>query len=84
MNFPKQTLRKWVHIQTRSKSLFVLFLSQEEIVVKSQAGPLTFTLFDQNIQMLISMFHLLLSCLENPTDRGAWEAAVHGVAKSQT
>ena len=23
-------------------------------------------------------------CLENPTDRGAWWAAVHGVAKSQT
>ena len=24
------------------------------------------------------------SCLENPTDRGAWKAAVHGVAKSWT
>ena len=24
------------------------------------------------------------SCLENPMDRGAWEAAVHGVAKSWT
>ena len=24
------------------------------------------------------------SCLENPTDGGAWWAAVHGVAKSQT
>ena len=23
------------------------------------------------------------SCLENPMDRGAWWAAVHGVAKSQ-
>ena len=23
-------------------------------------------------------------CLENPMDGGAWEAAVHGVAKSQT
>ena len=23
-------------------------------------------------------------CLENPTDRGAWSAAVHGVAKSRT
>ena len=23
-------------------------------------------------------------CLENPVDRGAWLAAVHGVAKSQT
>ena len=24
------------------------------------------------------------SCLENPTDRGAWQATVHGVIKSQT
>ena len=24
------------------------------------------------------------SCLENPMDRGAWAAAVHGVTKSQT
>ena len=24
------------------------------------------------------------SCLENPMDRGAWQAVVHGVAKSQT
>ena len=24
------------------------------------------------------------SCLENPMDRGAWWAIVHGVAKSQT
>ena len=23
-------------------------------------------------------------CLENPVDRGAWQATVHGVAKSQT
>ena len=27
---------------------------------------------------------LRYSCLENPMDRGAWWAAVHGVAKSQT
>ena len=27
---------------------------------------------------------LQYSCLENPVDRGAWQAAVHGVAKSQT
>ena len=27
---------------------------------------------------------LYYSCLENPMDRGAWQAAVHGVAKSRT
>ena len=27
---------------------------------------------------------LQYSCLENPMDRGTWQAAVHGVAKSNT
>ena len=27
---------------------------------------------------------LYYSCLENPMDRGAWQATVHRVAKSQT
>ena len=27
---------------------------------------------------------LQYSCLENPVDRGAWWAAVHGVAQSRT
>ena len=27
---------------------------------------------------------LQYSCLENPTDRGAWQAAAHGVTKSRT
>ena len=27
---------------------------------------------------------LQYSCLENPTDRGAWQATVHGVAESDT
>ena len=27
---------------------------------------------------------LQYSCLENPMDRGAWQAAVHGVTKSKT
>ena len=27
---------------------------------------------------------LQYSCLENPTDRGAWQTAVQGVEKSQT
>ena len=27
---------------------------------------------------------LQYSCLENPMDKGGWQATVHGVAKSQT
>ena len=29
-------------------------------------------------------YPLQYSCLENPMDRGAWQATVHGVTKSQT
>jgi len=29
-------------------------------------------------------YPLQYSCLENPMDRGAWQATVHGVAKSPT
>ena len=29
-------------------------------------------------------YPLQYSCLENPVDRGAWQATVHGVMKSQT
>ena len=28
-------------------------------------------------------YPLQYSCLENPTDRGAWQATVHGITKSQ-
>ena len=28
--------------------------------------------------------HSKYSCLENPMDRGAWQATVHSIAKSQT
>ena len=31
-----------------------------------------------------NVYPLQLSCLENPMDREAWQATVHGVAKSQT
>ena len=29
-------------------------------------------------------YPLQYSCLENPMDRGAWRATVHGITKSQT
>jgi len=29
-------------------------------------------------------YPLQYSCLENPMDRGAWQAVIHGVAKSGT
>ena len=32
----------------------------------------------------VNGYPLQYSCLENLTDRGAWQAKVHGVAKSHT
>ena len=34
--------------------------------------------------MLVNSNPLQCSCLENPMDKGAWWAAVYGVAQSQT
>ena len=34
--------------------------------------------------MLPTSYPFQYSCLENPMDRGAWQATVHGVAKSWT
>ena len=34
--------------------------------------------------MMVSGTPLQYSCLENPMNRGAWKAAVHGVARNQT
>ena len=36
------------------------------------------------IGLVTISYTLQYSCLENPTDRGAWQATVHGVAKSLT
>ena len=57
-------------------------------------GNLAFHLYDLSL-LLIKILIILkagegngtplqYSCLENPTDGGAWKAAVHGVAKSWT
>ena len=47
-----------------------------------------FTKADANIvHCMINTNHsvsYIVSCLENPMDGGAWQAAVHGVAKSRT
>ena len=59
--------------------LFISLLSQELIVA------------EKNINTFPTLHPgegdgtpLQYSCLENPMDRGAWWAAVHGVAKSRT
>ena len=53
----------------------------------------TFSVILPNIRYILYLYILAgegngtplqYSCLENPMDRGAWQAAVHGVLKSQT
>ena len=51
------------------------------------SGPITSWQIDGETVETVSDFIFLplqYSCLENPVDRGAWWAAVHGVKKSQT
>ena len=36
------------------------------------------------LSYIFYILHFIFCCLENPMDRGAWQAVVHRVAKSQT
>ena len=61
--------------------LFLSYLASEDGIPKPQRvkeKQLTCTTFYDMLSPL------QYSCLENPMDGGAWWAAVHGVAKSQT
>ena len=58
-------------------SLFLLWFSQDMCLVVELLGHMV-ALGEGNGTLL------QYSCLENPMDGGAWWAAVHGVAKSQT
>ena len=54
-------------------------------VVKSrtQLSDFTFTFHFHELKKEMAT-HSQCSCLENPRDRGAWWAAVYGVAQSRT
>ena len=68
-----------------------MWLQQERSLRASSLVPGTKARGNQEICLLeksteskASGSPLQYSCLENPMDRGAWWAAVHGVAKSRT
>ena len=57
---------------------------QKNLKKKKSSGPV-----DSRDQTSVAVSALVVgllspSCLENPMDRGAWQAVVHGVTKSQT
>ena len=85
------TVRGVAQSQTRPKSLSTHTHAR---VCLFRRINLRFCLLFQWVIFLVSFFLFLFSiklafffpasCLENPMDGGAWWAAVHGVAKSQT
>ena len=88
---PKRGLYTWtsqmVNIQIRLITLFVA--KDGEALYRQQEQDLQFTVVG-TMRPLMQNFGegngspLRCSCLENPMDRGAWWATVHGVAKCQT
>ena len=73
-------------------------IAQHFLVFISHKNPLSVTLLSHKNMILVQVFiyaflqcffegngiPLQYTCLENAMDRGAWQAAVHGAAKSQT
>ena len=66
------------------------FLGKESAVVKNlpasagDAGDMGLILESGRSSGVGNGNPLQYSCLENPMDRGAWQATVHGITKSQT
>ena len=65
----------WIDVNCRFLIVFSLFPPSCSFFLLSMCS----TLFREG-----NGTPLQYSCLENPMDGGAWKAAVHGVAKSQT
>ena len=75
-----------VNIIFNSKKL-KSFSLKSETIQRCPLTPLLFNIVWEDLATVIREGNgtpLQQSCLENPMDRGAWQAAVHGVAKSQT
>ena len=87
---PRYPKKCWVHSKTllRPHRSGKLFLAKSLLHTSAITA---FFFFNVTLNVYLSFPPLFLekamtpySCLENPMDRGAWWAAVHGVAKSRT
>ena len=76
-------------------AFFIVQLSHSYMTTGKTIGLTRWTFVGKVISLLFNMLSRLVmgegngnplqySCLENPMDGGAWWAAVHGVARSQT
>ena len=50
----------------------------------SMQGTQVRSLGQEDLLEKVLTYSLQYSCLENSMDRGAWQATIHGVAKSRT
>ena len=87
---PRYPKKCWVHSKTllRPHRSGKLFLAKSLLHTSAITA---FFFFNVTLNVYLSFPPLFsekamtpYSCLENPMDRGAWWAAVHGVAKSRT
>ena len=87
---PRYPKKCWVHSKTllRPHRSGKLFLAKSLLHTSAITA---FFFFNVTLNVYLSCPPLFsekamtpYSCLENPMDRGAWWAAVHGVAKSRT
>ena len=83
LHFLLETGYVWIfHLVCRlGLSLFNALKNSHMLVVKYNGTLLS---YKKELNNAICSNPLQYSCLENPTDGGAWWAAVQGVAKSQT
>ena len=80
-----------VKLQVNTEHLVVKSYRLEERRIRHPGNPQTIRCFPSNFKRWVENCDgegngnpLQYSCLENPVDRGAWWAAVHRVAQSQT
>ena len=84
---PKNGVERLDHFQitVASELMAILCLANDEEDFKNRVNNITVAYrYDGSPPGSPVPGILQYSCLENPRDRGAWWAAVHGVAKSQT
>ena len=88
VNYHKEKLRKQSYLQVapiRIKYLGINLTELKDLYSNNCKTLIKETEDDKQMEIYTGLMNCTLqySCLENPMDGGAWQAAVHGIAKSQ-